>query len=223
MGYRIDNKDVNLSGKRLSKIASGGTGDVYRYRNSALKIFKPGKEPPIDVETARYLTGISTSRVLLPKNLLFYNNAFRGYTYRLVPKKGAGNKIITLPKDELIGNISILEKDIEVLSNKQVLLNGVEPSNTIFNGSLYLTDPSKYTVLDTYSTKELEELNKYQFHLLLTSLIVSEMRKSNFNSATERQVKELLELRELNEDSSEFLGDIIENNDSIKQFIKKMD
>ncbi|MBR2678297.1 MAG: hypothetical protein IKE63_02650 [Bacilli bacterium] len=222
MGYRLDNKDIDISGKRLTKIGNGGTGDVYKYRNSALKIFKTDKETPMDVETAEYLTTISTNRVLLPRNLLFYNNTFRGYTYKLVSKKGSGKKITTIPKDELVGNISIIERDIETLSNKQVLLDGIEPANTIFNGNLYLTDPCKYTKLDIYSTKELEKLNKYQFHLLLISMISSELKKAGISSKLEKQVKELLNFRDENENSSDFLIDIIDDNDSIKQLIKKL-
>ena len=76
MGYRLDNKDVDLTGKRLTKIDSGASGYIYRYKNSALKMFKPGREIPLDEETARFLTTISTNRILLPRNLLFYNNAF---------------------------------------------------------------------------------------------------------------------------------------------------
>lgn len=222
MGYRLDNKDVDISGKRLTKIGNGGTGDVYKYRNNALKIFKAEKETPIDIETAEYLTTISTNRVLLPMNLLFYNNTFRGYTYKLVSKRGSGKKITTIPKDELVGNISIIERDIETLSSKQVLLNGIEPSNTIFNGNLYLTDPCQYTKLDSLSTKELEILNKYQFHLLLVTMISSELKKSNISSKLERQVKELLCLRDDNDNTSDFLIDVIDKNDSIKQFVKKL-
>ena len=222
MGYKLDNKDIDISGKRLTKIANGGTGDVYKYRNHALKIFKADRETPIDLETAEYLTTISTNRILLPKNLLFYNNSFRGYTYKLISKKGSGKKITTIPKDDLVGNILIIGRDIETLSNKQVLLNGIEPANTIFNGNLYLSDPSAYTKLDSYSVKELERLNKYQFHLLLVSLIISELRKSSISSKTEKQVKELLYLRDENNNSSDFLTDIIDDNDSIKQFVKKI-
>ena len=222
MGYKLDNKDIDISGKRLTKIANGGTGDVYKYRNHALKIFKADRETPIDLETAEYLTTISTNRILLPKNLLFYNNSFRGYTYKLISKKGSGKKITTIPKDDLVGNILIIERDIETLSNKQVLLNGIEPANTIFNGNLYLSDPSAYTKLDSYSVKELERLNKYQFYLLLVSLIISELRKSSISSKTEKQVKELLYLIDENNNSSDFLTDIIDDNDSIKQFVKKI-
>ena len=170
MGYRLDNKDIDISRKRLTKIANGKTGDVYKYRDKALKVFKLDRETPIDLETAEYLTSISTNRILLPRNLLFYNNTFRGYSYKLVSKKGLGKKITTISKDELVGNIAIIERDIETLSNKQVLLNGIDPENTIFNGNLYLVDPSQYTKLDIYSVRELEKLNKYQFHLLLLLL-----------------------------------------------------
>ena len=222
MGYRLDNKDIEISGKRLSKIGNGGTGDVYKYRNSALKIFKTDRDTPIDLETAEYLTTISTNRILLPRNLLFYNNTFRGYTYKLVPKKGTSKKITTIPKDDLVGNVSIIERDIEILSNKQVLLSGIEPANTIFNGNLYLADPSAYTRLDSYSIKELDRLNKYQFHLLLVSMITSELKKTNISSKLERQIKELLCFRDEDENSSDFLIDIIDGNDSIKQFVKKL-
>lgn len=222
MGYRLDNKEIDITGKRLTKIATGATGDVYKYKNNALKIFKKDKETPIDVETATALTGISTNRILLPKNLLFYNNSFRGYTYKLVSKKGSGKRMIMLPKKDFIENITSLERDIEVLSNKKVLLNGVDPSNSIFNGNLYLTDPSKYTMLEGFSPDELERLNKYQLHLLLTSLITTELRKNNFPSNIERQVKELLQIKDDNDNSSNFFSDIIGNEDTLKQFIKKI-
>lgn len=222
MGYRLDNKDINISGKRLTKIGNGGTGDVYKYRNSALKIFKSDKDTPIDLEMAEYLSTISTERILLPKNLLFYNNTFRGYTYKLVSKKGSGKKIITIPKDELINNLKIIESDIETLSQKQVLLNGIEPSNTIFNGELYLADPCKYTKLDSFSTRKLERLNKYQFHLLLLAMISSELKKGDFSTKTEKIVKEILSLKDEDVNSSEFLNNVIDDNDSIKQFIKKI-
>lgn len=222
MGYRLDNKDVKITGKRLTKIGNGTTGNVYRYKNQALKIFNPDKELPIDVQTASYLASISTSRVLLPKNLLFYNHQLRGYTYKLVSKKKNARSLINLPKDELIGNIAILERDIERLSRKQVLLNGISPENSIFNGHIYLTDPSRYSVLDLFSTEELEKLNKYQLHLLLSSLIITDMRKACFDSSQEAQLKELLDIRDVNENSSDFFADIMTGNDDIVQLVKKI-
>ena len=67
--------------------------DVYKYKNSALKVFKKENDTPIDPYTADYLTSISTNRILLPQKLLFYNNAFKGYSMKLVPQKGSGQRI----------------------------------------------------------------------------------------------------------------------------------
>ena len=223
MGYKLDDKDIKLTKKNLKKIGTGVTGDVYKYKNSALKVFKNGKQAPIDPYTADYLTSISTNRILLPQNLLFYNNAFKGYTYKLVSKKGMGNRMIMLPKDDLIEDTSIIEKDIETLSNKQVLLSGIEPSNTIFNGRLYLTDPTSYSVLETASTEELEKLNKYQFHLLFIMLITQELRKNNFSNHTIAEVKELLEMKDSADDTSYYLKELLGDNDTFKQFVKRMD
>ena len=223
MGYKLDEKDIKLTKKNLKKIGTGRTGDVYKYKNSALKVFKKENDTPIDYYTADYLTGISTNRILLPQKLLFFNNAFRGYTYKLVSKKGTGNRMIVLPTDELIEDVSIIEKDIENLSNKQVLLNGIEPDNTIFNGRLYLTDPTSYTMLDIMSTEELEKLNKYQFHLLFIMLLTQELRKNNFSSRTITEIKELLEMKDSTDDTSIYLKDLVGDNNTFKQFVKRMD
>ena len=223
MGYKLDDKDIKLTKKNLKKIGTGVTGDVYKYKNMALKVFKKDKKTPIDPYTADYLTSISTNRILLPQKLLFYNNVFKGCTYKLVSKKGMGNRMIMLPKDDLIEDTSIIEKDIETLSNKQVLLNGIEPSNTIFNGRLYITDPTGYTRLEDISIEELEKLNKYQFHLLFTILITQELRKNNFSNRTIQEVKELLEMKDSSNNTSDYLNKLIGDNETFKQFVKRMD
>ena len=94
MIYKIGNRKENLDGKRIRKIASGSKGDVYQYKGEAIKLFNPDEELPMTEEVASYLTGIQTSRILLPRKLVFYQDAFRGYTLRLVQKKGNSKKLI---------------------------------------------------------------------------------------------------------------------------------
>ena len=222
MGFRLDEKEIKLTGKKLSKIETTKTGDIYRYRNMLLKIFKQNQNPPLEVETAKYLTNIKTDRILLPRNLLFYNYSFRGYTYKLISRKKS-SRMIMLPKEELIDKIQKLENDIEILSKKNILLNEIIPENTIFNGDLYITDPTSYTILDLENTEDLEVLNKYQLHLLLIALFQQEIRKNNFPNKIEKQIKEILEMKDIKEDSSEFIKDIIGKEETMKQFIKKME
>jgi hypothetical protein len=90
---------------------------------------------------------------------VFYQDAFRGYTLRLVQKKGNSRKLITLPGEELVENVETIERDIRTLSDKKVLLNGITPDNVLFNGRLYLTDPAHYKLLELYGTEDLERLN----------------------------------------------------------------
>ena len=222
MGYRLENKDINLNEKKFTRIAQGKTGNVFKCNGSAIKVFNNYAEDIIDLETAKYLTGIRTNRIILPNKLLFYNNGFKGYSMKLVKKDPRQRKIINCPTDELIRNVEIIEEDIKTLSDKKVLLNGINPENTTFNGKLYLTDPSKYRILDIESTEELEKLNNYQFYILLTNLIIKELNKSHISASTIQRMKELLSLKDDSIYYIDYLEEILEDNSSIKTLIKKI-
>lgn len=222
MGYRLENKPVDLSGiKKLTYVPSTKAGDVYHYRNYALRIFKDG-EKVIDKETAKYLTTISTERILLPKKLLFYNNAFRGYTMKLVSQKGSSKKIISTPIEDFIDSVEVLENDVEAVSQKKVLLNDITPGYTLYNGELYLVNPAKYTTLDIGSAEDIERINKYQLHLLITELISGELNKQNFSQSSIRHMKELMGLRDMDQNTSDYLYEIMGDQKDIKQFVKKI-
>ena len=221
MGYRLENKPVDLSGiKKLTFVPSQKAGDVYHFRNYALRVFRDG-EKVIDEDTAKYLTTISTDRIILPKKLLFYNNAFKGYTMKLVSQKGAGKKIITTPRDEFIDCVEVLEDDVKELSQKKVLLNDIAPGYTLYNGELYLVNPAKYSILDVDS-ENLERINKFQLHLLITELISGELNKQNCSQSTIRHLKELMALRDEDQNTSDFLYDLMGDQKDIKQFVKKI-
>lgn len=220
MGYYLGNSKINIKG--LQRIYPSETGDVYKYKGDALKIFRDEVNPPLDEETADIMMHIKTDRILMPKNLLFYNASFRGFTFRLVPRKGNGKRLIMLPKDELIGNIALIERDIEKLSSKSILLDGVKPKNAFFNGDLFLIDPSKYSVLEDCDYKSLEPINKAQFHLLITELMAYELRDRSSDKPLEKKLKELMSFRDTEEDTSAFISDMLGDSDSVKQFLKKI-
>ena len=223
MGYRIENKPISITGKRsLTKMVNGKTGDIYKYNNSAVKIFRDSEELPIDEQTARHLTTIPTERILLPKNLVFYNNAFRGYSMKLIPKKGRGKRMITEPATEVVDSIRIIEKDAEKISGKKVLLSGVTPDNAVFNGNLYLCNPSGYRTLEVQSPEELDAINKFQIHLLLVELIIAELKKGNYSPSTINRVREMLSIKDADQKSSEFFEDVIDGQGTIKQMMKKL-
>ena len=221
MGYRLENKPVDLSGlKELTFVPSQKAGDVYHFRNYALRIFRLGEEI-IDEDTARYLTTITTDRIVLPRKLLFYNNTFTGYTMKLVSQKGSGKKIITTDKDEFIDGIEVLEDDIKELSKKKVLLNDIAPQYALYNGELYLVNPAKYSIFDADSNS-IERINKFQLHQLVTELISMELKKQGFSQPPIKHLKELMSLRDEDENTSDFLYDLMGEQKNIKQFVKKI-
>lgn len=223
MGYRLENKEIDLFSRRVSKIGTGKRGDVYKYRGQAIKVYPDNIDfnEVLDEKTAKYLTGITTDRILLPRKLLFYNKNFIGYSLKLVDKKGANGRIINAPVSDVISNIELLEEDVDLLSSKGILLNGITPNNAVYNGDIYLTDPSRYAIMEGGDTKYLNRLNQYQLHLLISELIVSDIRKDNFRNSTVSNMKELFSLKDDNERCGEFFEELFEGNRSIKQFVKK--
>lgn len=221
MGYRLENKPIDLSGiKKLTFVPSQKAGDVYHFRNYALRIFRDGEEA-IDEDTARYLTSISTDRIILPRKLLYNNNTFKGYTMKLVSQKGASKKIITTPKDDFIDCIEVLEADIKELSQKKVLLNAISPGYTLYNGELYLVNPAKYSILEADSNN-IEKINKFQLHSLIVELISSELNKQDFSQASIKYLKGLMSLRDEDQNTSDFLYGLMGDQKNIKQFVKKI-
>ena len=138
----------------------------------------------------------------------------------LVSQKGSSKKIITTPLEELLRTIEIVENDVEILSQKKVLLNNAAPNHTLYNGELYIVDPSKYSILDLNTSRELEKINYYQLQLLLTELIVTELNKNNYSQQVLRNIKELLSSRETDERISTHLNNVMNKEKNIKQYIK---
>lgn len=222
MNYKLERKDITLNGKQKI-IGHGYTGNVYQYGNYALKIFDK-VDDVLDGETARYLSTIRTSRILLPKKLIYYKDKFKGYSMKLISNKPNSKSIINLPKDKLLEDIELLEDDVTTLSSKRVLLNGMNLNNIIFNGNLYITDPSRYSLLELSDLDKifnLDDLNQFQLYLLLNNIIIQELNKIQKQSGVS-ELKELLDEKDSNISYSEYLSEIIGQNNNIKTLVKKL-
>lgn len=222
MNYKLERKDITLNGKQKI-IGHGYTGNVCQYGNYALKIFDK-VDDVLDEETARYLSTIRTSRILLPKKLIYYKDKFKGYSMKLISNKPNSKSIINLPKDKLLEDIELLEDDVTTLSSKRVLLNGMNLNNIIFNGNLYITDPSRYSLLELSDLDKifnLDDLNQFQLYLLLNNIIIQELNKIQKQSGVS-ELKELLDEKDSNISYSEYLSEIIGQNNNIKTLVKKL-
>ena len=223
MKYSLDNKVINLS--KASIIGYGKNGNVYRYKNNAIKIFPNGKVPSglIDSNTCKELCNITTTSILLPRGIVYYNeNIFSGYSLRPSINKNSISNIAKMDKDIFVCNVELLEDDILTLSNKGVLLDGILPENVIVSDKLYLTDPSRYSFLGKEYCDGLYDMNSYQMHLLLTKLVLSSLKKSDVSPRELREFKRLLLSKNDKELSSSFFDNLIGDEKNIHSYVKKM-
>ena len=218
MIYQINNEFITPDIiRKLKLIKSGKTGKVYKWKNNKiLKIFsknQPENKCPMDLETAEILSKInSESRyIILPLDLVFNKNDYekknlKGYVCQNIDKKG--NKNITkMSKRKLIENIQEIEDDIELLSSKNILLDGLNAENTIFNGYLYISDPANYIKFEEESVRN---INMKLFQQLLIDLTTRDLRKLKVSKGKIEQVAELLYLKDDEVLNSIYLKDILD-------------
>lgn len=101
-------------------------------------------------------------------------------------------------------------------------MSDMSPENVQYNGKLYISDPSKYRLFDVKSTEGLEKINLYQLHLLLTELFSEELRRINFSKAAIFRLREIFNLRDVDQTPSEYLNEIIDEKDTIKEMVKRI-
>ena len=91
---------------------------------------------------------------------------------------------------------------------------------------LYIADPTGYRIVcdcDDVEEKEvLERTNKLKLHLLLIDLITKELEAGRFSNDVVNCIKTMLNMKDASIDSSKFLIDMIYEDDSIKEFAKRL-
>lgn len=207
MEYKVDNKKINI--KNLRFLGSGCEGEVFKWKNYALKI-KYNDTIGLSYDDCHYMRNIATSNILMPKGIFYSNNRYSGYTTRYISHISNFN-LIDVPKDYLINNILIpIEEDLRILSNRKVTLSDLTLSNTIKNDSLYLIDPGSYVVLKDLSSESINSINLEELRDYLNTLINQELKKYKLN----------YEIGEC-DSFSYYIKNEISNNLSIKEYILK--
>ena len=223
MGYKLENKDIRINNVNL--IGYGDKGNVYKYRKEAIKIFPNGVVPDgvIDEEACEVLKKISTQAILLPRKTARYNQQFAGYSLKLVRKSSANGNIVTMRKSNLIDSISILEDDIYTLSNNRVLLDGITPNNVLVSNHIYITDPSRYIVVEDkrLNSSKLLDFNQFQLYLLLCEMVTSGLKKCGVGSAELKRVRRILDKKDDDVLPSEYFDDLLKTSTSFKSYVRK--
>lgn len=153
---------ITLNKDKLLDKKSGGEGDVFRYNDSAIKIYNNEDVIRLKEDEAKILTDISTKRILLPDKLLYTKEdgkvSFNGYKIsNYINDTKPITEISNLESSKLIEELKLIYKDIDNISLNDVFLCDLDTvDNILFNGNIYFVDPGKHYVnypLDYYYLK----------------------------------------------------------------------
>lgn len=216
----LENKNIDIN--KASLIGHGKNGNVYKFKNNAIKILSSNDALLVNATICRKLSNINTEAILLPRKLIYYNNKFSGYTLKLIRNNKPSLNICHLEKNTFIDSVKVLERDNVILSRKGVLLDGILPENVMITDKIYITDPSKYSFINEEFCEGLNRLNSYQIHLLLTKLILSSLKKENVSTNSLKKIRTILQDKDDNMLSSTFFNEIISDNKDIYDSCKRM-
>lgn len=220
MAYTLLKKNNYISHKKLYFLSKSDTGTVYRYNNMAIRIFPENIEGIFSEEDGKYFTNLDTHRILLPNDILYKNKRMVGFTTNLL-RGNKGNRLTNCDKDDFLYNLALLEEDVDLLSKHKVLMSGIGSEKSLYNGDLYITDPSKFSRI-SMDEDTILKLNLYQLHLLISRLLMNDFKKNNKSGSDLRGVEELLKLRDTSEYPSEFFNKILDDKDKVKTLVRKI-
>ena len=215
MLYRLEGRKINLD--KMNVCSSFENGDIYNYKKYLIRLYKDNIPKEEDI---RYLSKIKSLHIYLPIKLLYGNDKFMGFTLKSY-KKYDIDKMINTPKDELLDSIYDLEEDIDNISQKKIILNGLNTNDAYYNEELYITNPDKFIIYDA-DDESLKDINNVELTGLLNKMIIHELNGENITKKNLSLFTELLNNKDIYTRSSDYLDVLLGNSSNIKEYVKKL-
>lgn len=216
MLYRIEGKKINLD--RMNSLSTFENGDIYNYRKFLIRVYKENIPDELDI---RYLSKIKSINIYLPIKLLYGNDKFMGYTIKS-NKKYDVDKMINTPKDELLDAIYDLEEEIDNISQKKVILTGLDRNDAYYNGELFIINPDKYIIYNGADEDSIKDVNNLEISSLINKMLIHELNGENITKKNISLFNELLNKKDLFTRSSDYLDELLDDNHNVKEFVKKL-
>ena len=127
-------------------LGEGNEAVVFKYGNDALKIYKDycQKERLAEEDVLR-LSGITTERILMPKEIIrdAVTGRFMGYSVHYIEKYPA-SAIARMKMKDFLSELDVICSDIDTLSNAHVDIEDLHVDNILYNGSFFIGDPGSF-------------------------------------------------------------------------------
>lgn len=232
MKYYVEGKEIDIPIEK-KPFGHGSEGRVYKIDNDLYKIYYPNMIVEGGIgnksNTHKYLVSIKTKQIILPDALIF-NEAgdYAGYKTNLTPgnqKDKSG--ILFMPKDNLISNLNILEKDISVLTENYVLMADVSPINYIYdkeNLKMNIIDPGRYRSHCYADKTRYYNQNMKQLAYLIDLLIYLDLIKEKplGTKRKSQEARDIIKKDRQEELYSEFLQNKLKNYENLYQYTKSI-
>ncbi len=179
MEYQINGRKFNIFPQNLQKIGSGKEGISYNVNGKVLKLYHLiPKKKFLNYEECRYLTALSTRRVLLPRQVvLSKNNNIRGYV--AAPYIEKKEKIYDIMGSKFIEEYKAIKNELEYLGENYVMAGDFTLENFICSDKFYLVDPGSYLINfdmmeedSDRNKKYLANLNVHEFNQFMYKAII---------------------------------------------------
>ena len=155
-------------------LGCGMEAHVYKIKDKVVKLYKNYcQKIRLTKEQCDRLTKVRTKRILLPtKSLEDEEGNMIGYKMKYVRDLGQ-DSFYKLNKKDLTKEMTLIEEDIDVLSDNSINIKDLGNMNTIFHNGLYLIDAGSYGVLketpkyrDMAYRKNHDEIDEYLIKLI---------------------------------------------------------
>lgn len=216
--YRLESRRINLDRLNVQSTFTGGR--IYSYRNQIIKVFDDD-ENHVSENEARTLSRIKSLHVFLPSKLLFFNDRFCGYSLKSLDKIGR-SKTIGVDKEELLDSIYNLENDIETLSKKNVVINGLDFNDLQYNEGLYIIKPDRFIIFNRDEEIKVNDINIGELNLLLSSLFIHELNGETIPKKSISEFSDLFRSKDPYTTNCDFLDDIIGDSPNVRELVKRM-
>ena len=211
----LNNEKVCFDLNNMKVIGEGKEGVVYKYNDECIKLFNSNRNSgdllSVNEDKFIFFTQLNTQRIILPKQLLYnYKREIEGYLMKYIESNFNLNNIRNKNINDIIEYLYDLKKDIDILSDNDILINDLKNPHLLYNGGFYLIDTSLYSKYQydnilkcDVKSKNISSINQFFIGLLL----IQKEGIKDFN-LTNRDIPNIY--CKLHNDNFYFIADILE-------------